>query len=204
VDYRSLNNSCLHDPFPTPLIDEVLDKVGGNEAYSFTNVFLGYHQVCIVEEDKKKTIFTTEWGSYSYNVMPFRLNNDPTIFSRIFVLAFCKYIHKFLEVYMDDWTIYSLLKNHPSLLRVMFDRCRKLQIYLNLKKCIFVVTFGTLLGHIVCKKGFCVDSTKSCSNIQYATTHLGSIVTFFSRTYSLLSKIRSKLHFYYSSSREAP
>jgi hypothetical protein len=39
VDYRSLNSSCVHDPFPTPFSDEVLDQVVGNEAYSFTNGF---------------------------------------------------------------------------------------------------------------------------------------------------------------------
>jgi hypothetical protein len=29
VDLRKLNDSCLHDPFPTPFTDEVLDNVGG-------------------------------------------------------------------------------------------------------------------------------------------------------------------------------
>jgi len=28
VDMRKLNDACLHDPFPTPFIDEVLDNVG--------------------------------------------------------------------------------------------------------------------------------------------------------------------------------
>jgi hypothetical protein len=43
VDLRMLNYACLHDPFPTPCIDEVLENVEGQEAYSFTNEFLGYH-----------------------------------------------------------------------------------------------------------------------------------------------------------------
>jgi hypothetical protein len=43
VDLRKLNDACLHDPFPTPFTDEVLENVGGQEAYSFTNDFLGYH-----------------------------------------------------------------------------------------------------------------------------------------------------------------
>ena len=42
----------------------------------------------------------------------------------------------------------------------MFDRCRQLQISLNLKKCIFAVPFDTLLGHVVCKQGVCVDPAK--------------------------------------------
>jgi len=29
VDLRKLNDACLHDPFPTPFMDEVLENVGG-------------------------------------------------------------------------------------------------------------------------------------------------------------------------------
>ena len=29
VDLRKLNNASIHDPFPTPFTDEVLDNVGG-------------------------------------------------------------------------------------------------------------------------------------------------------------------------------
>ena len=47
VDLRKLNDACLHDPFPTPFTDEVLDNVGGQEVYSFSYGFLGYHQIRI-------------------------------------------------------------------------------------------------------------------------------------------------------------
>jgi hypothetical protein len=30
VEFRKLNDACLHDPFPTPFIDEVLENVGGH------------------------------------------------------------------------------------------------------------------------------------------------------------------------------
>jgi hypothetical protein len=61
VDYRSLNSAYVHDPFPTPFTDEVLEQGAGKESYSFTNGFSGYHQVRIVEEEKKKTTFITGW-----------------------------------------------------------------------------------------------------------------------------------------------
>jgi hypothetical protein len=160
VDYKSLNSACVHDPFPTPFTDEVLEQVAGKESYSFTDGFLGYHQVRIVEEDKKKTTFITEWGSFAYNVMPFGLKNAPAVFSRIVIASFREFIHKFIEVYMDDWMVYSLLKEHVALLRLMFDRCRELQISLNLRKCIFCVPHGNLLGHIVCREGVLVDPAK--------------------------------------------
>ena len=138
VDYRILKNSCIHDMFPTPFSDEVLDNVAGNEAYSFTDGFSNYHQVWIVEEDKKKTTFMTKWCSYAYNVVPFSLKNTLALFSRIVIATFRDYHHKFLEVYMEDWTIYSLLKKHSILLRVMFDHFRQIQIYLNLKSVFFL------------------------------------------------------------------
>jgi hypothetical protein len=43
VYIRKLNDACLHYPFPTPFTDEVLDNVGGQEVYSFTHGFSGYH-----------------------------------------------------------------------------------------------------------------------------------------------------------------
>ena len=51
VDLRKLNDACLHDPFPTPFTDEVLGNVRGQEVYSFTDGFSGYHQIRIAPED---------------------------------------------------------------------------------------------------------------------------------------------------------
>ena len=102
VDLRKLNDAYLHDPFPTPFTDEVLESVDGKEMYSFTNGFLGYHQVRIAQGDHHKTTFVIEWGCYQYMVMPFVLKNAPAIFSRIVFSTFKDFIHKFLEVYFDD------------------------------------------------------------------------------------------------------
>lgn len=43
VDFRKLNDSYVHDPFPTLFTDGVLENVGGQETYSFTDGFSGYH-----------------------------------------------------------------------------------------------------------------------------------------------------------------
>jgi hypothetical protein len=63
VDLRKMNDACLHDPFPMPFTDEVLDNVGGQYVSSFIDGFLGYHQIRISKEDFHKTTFTTKWGS---------------------------------------------------------------------------------------------------------------------------------------------
>jgi len=56
--------------------------------------------------------------------------------------------------------MFGLLRDHVGNLRMMLDRYRQYQISLNIKKCIFGVPFGMLLGHIVCKQGLMVDPTK--------------------------------------------
>ena len=62
VDLRKLNDSCLHDPFPTPFIDEVLNNVGGKEVT--ISGFLGYHHIRIAKKDRHNTTFAIEWRSY--------------------------------------------------------------------------------------------------------------------------------------------
>jgi hypothetical protein len=32
IDLTNLNDTCLHDPFPTPFINQVLENVGGQQA----------------------------------------------------------------------------------------------------------------------------------------------------------------------------
>jgi hypothetical protein len=90
-------------------------------------------------------------------MIPFGLKNTPTIFSCIVLAAFREFIHRFLEVYLDDWMIYKLLKNHVEVLGLMLDRCRKYHISLKLKKCIFFSLFGVMLGHVVCKQDILMD-----------------------------------------------
>jgi hypothetical protein len=121
--------------------------------------------------------------------MPFGLKNAPAIFSRVVIVSFNKFIHQFLEVYIDDWIIYSPLKYHVEVLRLMLERCKQCQISLNIKKCIFGTPFGILLGHIVCKQGLLVDPSKiaiivnlpppkSMHHLREALGHIGYYINF--------------------------
>ena len=56
--------------------------------------------------------------------------------------------------------VFILLKKHMKSLCLMLDRCHQLQISLNMKKFIFCMPFGTILGNILCKDGLLVDPAK--------------------------------------------
>lgn len=152
IDLRKINDAYVHDPFSTLFTDEVMYNVGGEEAYSFIDGFSGYHQIKIAPKYRRKTNFVTEWGCLHYIVMPFGLKNGTKIFSCIVITVLEEFIHKFLEVYFDDWTMFGLVKHHVASLHLVLDMCRRYQIMLNLNKCLFCVPFGIFLGHVCTRK----------------------------------------------------
>ena len=93
-------------------------------------------------------------------VIPFGLKNAPAISSRIVVVTFKDFIHKFIKVYFDDWTVFELITYHIESIRMMLEHCHQYQISLNLKKCIFCTPFVALLGHVVYHDGILVNPTK--------------------------------------------
>ena len=73
VDYRDLNRASPKDNFPLPHIDTLIDNTTTNMFFSFMDGFSGNKQIKMAKEDKAKTSFTTHWGTYAYDVMPFGL-----------------------------------------------------------------------------------------------------------------------------------
>jgi hypothetical protein len=158
VDFRDLNKSSVKDNYPLPNMEFLLQQVTGSACMSMLDGFSGYNQVLVAEEDRAKTTFITPWETYAYAQMPFGLKNVGATFQRDMDHAFEGLIGKFMVDYQDDLTVHSKTRNeHIHHLRKVFERCRLYGVSLNPKKCLFVVTEGKLLGHIVCKEGIYID-----------------------------------------------
>ena len=160
VDYRKLNAATVTDAFPLPFTDGILDAVAGHEVYSFLDGFSGYNQVRMNPEDQEKTAFVTEWGVFVAVVMMFGLKTAPTTFQRVIQEIFGNYIPAFMQVFLDDFAVYSRKTEHFEHLRLCLEKCREGRLSLNPAKCAFGVTSGTLLGHIVSQEGIAVDPDK--------------------------------------------
>jgi hypothetical protein len=90
--------------------------------------------------------------------MTFGLINVWGTFQRAMDVAFRGLIKKCVVVYLDDITIYSKDRaNNIVNLTQIFERCQKYGISLNLKKTIFGVEEGKILGHIISKDGIHID-----------------------------------------------
>ncbi|GJS17612.1 reverse transcriptase domain-containing protein [Tanacetum coccineum] len=75
IDYRKLNEATRKDHFPLPFMDQMLERLAGNEFYCFLDGFLGYFQIPIDPQDQEKTTFTCPYGTFAYHRMPFGLCN---------------------------------------------------------------------------------------------------------------------------------
>jgi hypothetical protein len=168
VDYRGLNKVTRKDRYPLPRIDELLDRL--RSAYIFTKLDLrsGYNLVRMREGDEWKTAFRTRYGSYEFLVMHFGLTNAPATFQHFMNDAFRSMLDDFLEIYLDDliiFTVVGLGESPPTILsaadnprhveqvRQVLATMREHGLYANPKKCVFHVQTVDFLGYVVSPEG---------------------------------------------------
>ncbi|GJV50571.1 reverse transcriptase domain-containing protein [Tanacetum coccineum] len=161
IDYRKLNDATRKDHFPLPFMDQMLERLAGNEYYCFLDGFSGYFQIPIDPQDQEKTTFTCPYGTFAYRRMPFGLCNAPGTFQRCMMAIFHDMIEETMEVFMDDFSVFGdSFSSCLSHLDKMLKRCEDTNLVLNWEKCHFMVKEGIVLGHKISKSGIEVDKAK--------------------------------------------
>ncbi|GJS80560.1 reverse transcriptase domain-containing protein [Tanacetum coccineum] len=161
IDYRKLNDATRKDHFPLPFIDQMLERLSGNEYYCFLDGFSGFFQIPIAPEYQEKTTFTCPYGTFTYRRMPFGLCNAPATFQRCMTAIFHDMVEYFMEVFMDDFSVFgNSFEQCLNNLDKMLGRCEETNLVLNWGKCHFMVKEGIVLGHKISGKGIEVDKAK--------------------------------------------
>ena len=161
IDYRKLNDATRKDHFRLPFIDQMLEKLSGQEFYCCLDGYSGYMQIPVALEDQEKTTFTCPFGTFAYRRMPFGLCNAPATFQRCMMAIFSDLIENCLEVFMDDFSVYgSSFDNCLQNLELVLKRCKETNLVLNWEKCQFMVSDSIVLGHKISQKGIEVDPAK--------------------------------------------
>ncbi|GKB75914.1 reverse transcriptase domain-containing protein [Tanacetum coccineum] len=161
IDYHKLNEATYKDHFPLPFMDQMLERLAGNEYYYFLDGFSGYFQIPIDPQDQEKTTFTCPYGTFAYRRMAFGLCNAQGMFQRCMMAIFHYMIEKTMEVFMDDFSVFgNSFESCLSYLDKMLKRCEDTNLYLNWEKSYFMVKEGIVLGHKISKNKIEVDKAK--------------------------------------------
>jgi len=161
VDFRKLNNITIGDSFPLPNITEILDQLGSAKYFTTLDLASGYHQIPMAEQDKGKTAFSTPYGHYEFNRMPFGLKNAPATFQRLMNSVLTGMQGLKCLVYLDDIVIYgSSLEDHNKRLEEVLQRLRENKLKLQPDKCEFLRKETVYLGHIISENGISPDPSK--------------------------------------------
>nr|GEU46828.1 DNA-directed DNA polymerase [Tanacetum cinerariifolium] len=132
IDYRKLNEATSKGHFLLPFMDQMLERLAGNEYHCFLDGFLGYFQIPIDLKDQEKSTFTCPYKTFAYRRMPFGLCNAPGTFQ-------------------------STCLSH---LEKMLKQCKDTNLSLNWEKSHFMVKEGIVLDHKISKNGIEVDKAK--------------------------------------------
>ena len=98
----------------------------------------------------KKTAFNTRIGKYKFLVMPFGLYNAPATFQTLINKVLCKFLWKFVVVYLDNILIYLKTKeDYADHLQQVFAVLQQESLYVSVKKCVIGVQEVQFCGHLV-------------------------------------------------------
>jgi len=106
INYKPLNDVLEWIRYPIPNRKDLVNRLSEALVFYKFDMKSGFWQIQIEDRDRYKTAFTTPFGHYEWNVMPFGLKNAPSEFQRIMNDILNPFSH-FAIVYIDDVLIYS-------------------------------------------------------------------------------------------------
>lgn len=104
----------------------------------------------MAERNQKKTVFSTPYGHYEFNRMPFRLKNAPATFQQLMNSVLTGIQGLKCLVYLDSIVIYgSSLKDYNKRLKEVLEKLQKINLKLQPDKCEFLRKKVIYLRHII-------------------------------------------------------
>ncbi len=87
VDFIKLNLVTKKDPYALSFTNEVLNTIASQFIYFWSSLY-----IYITQKNKYKTTLVTNWGTFTWVVMPFGLKNGPPIYQQVMSQTFKEYV----------------------------------------------------------------------------------------------------------------
>ncbi len=103
LDYRKVNTHLAVDIHPLPKLEELVERVSGQQYYTTLDMKDAYYQVLLDEPSRDLTTFTEGINLYRFKRLPFGLSCSPAIFSRQLQTALAPLLKaEWIKTYLDD------------------------------------------------------------------------------------------------------
>jgi len=151
MDYRRLNKQTVKNNYSLPLITDLVDSMGNKRVFTKMDLWWGYNNVRIKEEDEWKTVFTTHVRSYEPVVMFFRMTNSPATFQGMMNKILRDMINEGkVAAFVDDVLIGTKTeKEHEELVEEVLRRLKENDLYVKPEKCAWRVQKVNFLGVVI-------------------------------------------------------
>ena len=121
INYKPLNKVLEWVRYPIPNKRDLVNRLCKAVVFRKFDMKSGFWQIQIKESDRYKTPFTTPFGHYEWNVMPFGLKNAPSKFQNIMNEIFNPFSTHAI-VYIDDVLIFlNSLNQHQKHLQAFLN-----------------------------------------------------------------------------------
>jgi hypothetical protein len=162
LDYRAVNANSQDDRYTMQTVDECISQIGKSNSTIFSTLDLtsGYHQMLLEPKSRHFTAFTVPGlGQFQWLTTSMGLRGAVASFQRMVELT-TKGLHN-IVVYIDDILCHnSNHDDHRASLQALFDRLRKANLKVNLKKCVFGSQNVAYLGFQLTPQGILPGTDK--------------------------------------------
>ena len=171
IDFRELNKVTIHDRYPLPRIDDLLDKLGQSRYFTLLDLASRYWQIPLDPKHAHKTAFRTQQGLFQFRRMPFGLSDAGSTFQRMANSLFQDLIIQgVIMVYLDEILIHTKTwQEHLQTVEQVLQRIQEHNLQLQFRKCKWGCIKLKFLGFIISADGIQMDPTKISTITNFPT-----------------------------------